>query len=338
MDADVLSASVEYLQSTSKNETEAPFCLSVSFMLPHPPYVASQVDFDAVKHSIPALLQPEPPHSEHPWIKKWREAKSLDDVTPDDIQRARTAYYGLVRQLDNAIGTLLTTLDDIGATDNTLVVYVSDHGDHLGERGLFWKHTLYEDSVKVPLIMSWPGKIPANTVCDAPVETGGLGNTILSLTDSPTLPNASMIGFADKLGTTPELSLPQTPEPPDTHPIFIEYCTDDLPSWSEGFAVQQRAVIQNHHKLIYSHGYPEQLYDLAADPLEVNNLVDQAGFSDLVAHLRDLVLQNWDPEAIRQTIEKRRSDKALLKAWAERTAPAEYNRWPLHPDQNSLFG
>ena len=77
------------------------------------------------------------------------------------IARARTAYYALVYRLDVLIGDVLQCLADEGLEDDTLIVYSTDHGDQLGERGLWWKHTLYEDSVRVPLVLCWPGRLPA---------------------------------------------------------------------------------------------------------------------------------------------------------------------------------
>ena len=85
----------------------------------------------------------------------------IERVDDDAVRRARTAYYALVYRLDTMIGELLRCLADEGLDENTLVVYTTDHGDQLGERGLWWKHTLYEESVRVPLIVRWPGRASA---------------------------------------------------------------------------------------------------------------------------------------------------------------------------------
>lgn len=331
MDTDVLGASVAFLKDHAASGTQDPFCLTASFMLPHPPYVADVDDFAAVKDSVRPPKHPDPPANEHPWISQWREAKGLETVTKDDVHRARCGYYGLVRQLDRFVGTLLETLEEIDATENTLVIYVSDHGDHLGERGLFWKHTFFEESVKVPLILSWPAVIPAGQTCADPVETGGLGNTILSLVGARTLPNATMKSFADKIG--PGSKDQKTDDP---HPIFIEYCTDDLPAWAEGFAVQQRAVILANYKFVYAHGFPDQLYDLESDPDELSNIAKCKVQADRVTRMRNLVLGDWNPESVAAKIAHRRADKVVLKSWAESTHPEETYRWPLDPDQNFL--
>ncbi|MDB2384222.1 sulfatase-like hydrolase/transferase [bacterium] len=327
LDADVLDASINFLKDHAKSGDGEPFCLSASFMLPHPPYVASKRDFDAVKDHVQPPAQPLPNNQEHPWIKLWRESKSLDNISAEAIHRARCAYYALVRQLDRAIGQLLTTLDEIGERENTLIIYVSDHGDHLGERGLFWKHTFYEESVKVPLIMSWPAKIEQNRTCKHPIETGGLGNTILTLVGCPPLPSASMPSF-DNLLTGKST--------PKDQPVFIEYCIDDLPQWTEGYAVQQRAVILGQLKYIFCNGFPDQLFDLKHDPAELNNIAQDPLAQEMLAKLRDLVFADWNPDQIAERIEARKADKQLLKAWAEKTNPAEKCRWDLKAEQNYL--
>lgn len=328
MDQDVVKACIAFLKDYASSQDEAPFCLTASFMLPHPPYVSDPDDFASMNGRVGAPKMPHPPNAEHPWIREWRKAKGIKHVADADVLRARTSYYGLIRELDRNVGQLLTTLDDTGLAQNTLVVYVSDHGDHIGERGLFWKHTLYEESIRVPLLMRWPGYIERGRVVSDPVETGGLGNTILSLLGAPTLPNATMPGFTDLiLGGTRN----------DFKPIFVEYCTDDMPAWAEGFAVQQRAVISGRHKLHFYNGYPPQLFDLEKDPREQTDLSEDPSHSRTLESLLGLVMERWDPDAIAETIKRRKADKFLLKAWAEKTSPTEHCRWDLRAEQNYLL-
>jgi len=329
MDQDILAQSLSFLKNYADSDRAEPFCLSVSFMLPHAPYVANQEDFDAVKDAVQPPSQPQAPNNEHPWIRKWRQAKEISATSTEDVMRARRGYYGLVRQLDRHIGSLLSVLDDNDLANDTLVVYVSDHGDHIGERGLFWKHTFFEESINVPLIMRWPDRIPAGAEQHQPVSTGSLGNTILSLVGALELPNASMRSFANLLDG-------QAVAPSKETPIFIEHCTDDLPSWAEGYSVQQRAVIWGRYKLVYYHSYPMQLFDLQDDPLERIDLIDNSKFEELKAELLNLILLHWSPEKIAAKIECRKADKKLLRAWAEATHPVYENRWHVVEDQNYL--
>ena len=326
MDCDVLEKALEILQKRIRSEE--PFCISASFMLPHAPYVASSMDYKVVEQVVRPPLQLKAPEHEHPWLRKWREHTGVSHASPDEVMRARRAYYGLVRQLDRMIGGLLQVLDDAGVTEDTLVVYVSDHGDHIGERGLFWKHTFYEESVNVPLILRWPRKIPAGRRIGTPVEAGGLGNTILSLVGAPELPNSTLRSFAGLLADQQDSD--------NTQPVFVEYCTDDIPEWSGGFAVQQRAIVLGNFKLVYYNGYPSQLFDLARDPLETNDLIEHPDHKGIREHLTKLVLQDWDPNWIAGEIERRKADKLLFKAWARETRPSNPIRWKISEQQNVL--
>ena len=329
MDQDVVEGCVAFLEDHAASKDDGPFCLTASFMLPHPPYVSDPEDFASMNGRVGPPDMPHPPNAEHPWIREWRKTKGISDVSITDILCARTSYYALVRELDRNVGRLLATLEDTGLAENTLVIYVSDHGDHIGERGLFWKHTLYEESIRVPLLMRWPGHIKPGRVVSDPVETGGLGNTILSLLGAPPLPNATMHSFTDLvLGCTRN----------EVQPIYVEYCTDDMPAWAEGYAVQQRAVISGRYKLQFYNGYPSQLFDLERDPKELTDLSKDPGHAGTLQSLLDLVTQEWDPDAIAETIKRRKADKFLLKAWAEQTNPTEHCRWDLRAEQNYLLG
>ena len=328
LDEDILAESISFLRNYAGANQAEPFCLTASFMLPHAPYVARPNDFEAVKDKVQPPRQPFAPNNEHPWINKWREIKNIAHATQDEVMRARRGYYGLVRQLDRHIGDLLHVLDETGLAENTLVVYVSDHGDHIGERGLFWKHTFFEESINVPLIVRWPDRIPAGNQVDQAVETGALGNTILSLVGAPELPNSTMRSFASLLERG-------SGEQPD-RPIFIEYCTDGLPAWAEGLSVQQRAVVLGRYKLVFYHHYPMQLFDLEDDPLEQHDLIEDQKFASVREELRNLVLLDWEPSRIAAEIENLKSDKLLLRSWAEATQPDDLYRWQVDENQNYL--
>ena len=104
---------------------------------------------------------------------------------PDDVRRTRTAYWALVHRLDTMIGRILNALRSSGLMDETLIVYASDHGDHVGERGLWWKHSFYEESVGVPLLMRLPGVLPAGERRREVVSLIDLAQTMLEATGSP---------------------------------------------------------------------------------------------------------------------------------------------------------
>ncbi len=155
-----------------------PFCLSVGLMLPHAPYVAARRWVD---HYLRVLPPPEipPDADEHPWIAWWRANRGIEAVPDRASRRARAAYWGLVSTMDAMIGRILDRLRDLGLDRDTLVVYASDHGEHAGDRGLWWKHTLFDESAKVPLLMSLPGSLPEDTVNSDVVSLMDLSQTMI---------------------------------------------------------------------------------------------------------------------------------------------------------------
>lgn len=322
-DEEVAKAACAFLKEAAAG---VPFALHVGFILPHPPYVSSADDYRRFAGHVgpPALGVPA---DEHPWLRWWREDRGLAAATSSDILRARTAYYGLVASMDRMIGRILETLEATGLSRNTLVIYASDHGDHLGERGLFWKHTLHEESVRVPLILSHPGHLPEGERRAHIVNLVDLGPTIVEALGAPALPNADGRSF---LAVARDNSAPWLDE------TVSEYCTDAVPDWTGGAAVQQRMLRSGRWKLCWYAGYPPQLFDIETDPQELHNLAADPAFATLRDQLTRRLLVGWNPAAIRAGMAKRRAAKDLLAAWARAARPQSEHLWPLVPEQNCL--
>ena len=148
---------VRWLHEHADGGDDRPFALTVSFISPHDPYLAPprwweryrdvEIDMPRVA-DIP--LEERDPHSRRHWFLTGRHRA---EVRESDVLHMRRAYYALTSYIDAKVGKLLETLREIGAADDTLVVFTSDHGDSLGERGLFFKMSFFEWSVRVPLIV-----------------------------------------------------------------------------------------------------------------------------------------------------------------------------------------
>lgn len=330
-DMDVTRAAIGVLEGIARRRSAgdaAPFALTVGYMLPHPPYVARPEDYRRFEGQIPPLAIPPPAGSEeHPWIAWWRDNRQIADVPEADVTRARTAYYALVQRLDALIGEVLETLADLRLADNTLIAYTSDHGDHVGERGLWWKHTFYDESVKVPLVLSWPGVLPEAERRSAVVNLIDLGPTLLDACGAPALPNADGRSF---------LSVAQDAAAPWRDETFAEYCTDPTPAWTGGMAVRQRMLRTERFKLNYFHGYPPQLFDLRDDPSEQRDLADVPRYAPVRLALLARLLADWDPERVSAAMEARRRDKELIGAWAQAVQPQNTHLWTMAPGSNEL--
>ena len=304
----------------------SPFALTVGYMLPHPPYVATSQDYARFEGRVPPPRSA-PAQPDHPWLDWWREDRGLAQVCDEAAMRARTAYYALTWRLDRMIGELLDTLEAEGLADDTLVVYSSDHGDNIGERGLWWKHTFHEESVTVPLILKWPGKLPAGEARDMIVNLTDVTATILDAMDAPALPDADGNSFLD---------VARDADAPWVDETFAEYCTDDSPEWTGGMAVRQRMLRHGRYKVIYYHGYPPQLFDLAEDPDEAHDLARSERHTAVLDTLLARLLADWNPNEIDRQMRSRQRAKALVSEWAKVVKPPSTHIWPLNPDDNYL--
>ncbi len=329
-DADTAQAACEALRAHAaarKAGSDEPFCLTVGFLLPHPPYVAWREDYERFAGRVPPPRHGTPPSPEHPWEHWWRSDRKLEDVDPVAVDRARTAYYALTFRLDHFVGQVLDALEASGEADNTLVVYTTDHGDQLGERGLWWKHTLYEDSIRVPLLMAWPGRLPAGERRAQVCNLIDVAVTMVDALGAPALPHADGRSL---------LAVARDAQAAWTDETFAEHCTDTVPAWTGGRRVQQRMVRQGPHKLIYSHGDAPMLFDLARDPCERHDLASDPAQRALRERLLARVLDGWDPDAIAARIAARRREKDIIDAWARHVGPRDAFRWTLTPELNRL--
>ena len=327
-DAEVTDAAIRWLQETGavRNSEGKPFCLTVGYMLPHPPYVVDREAFDIYDGRVPppALDADDADDAWHSW---WRSARHIETVPVQYRDRARAAYWGLVHRLDEMIGRVLAALEEIGALDNTLVVYASDHGDHLGERGLWWKHTFFEESVKVPLIMRLPDVLPAGETRDHVVNLIDLSQTMIEAMSAPILPHADGRSFwaVAKDGTAPW-----------RNETFCEYCTDPVPEWTGGRAVQQRMIRSGNWKLSLYDSDPPLLFNLGSDPDEKRNRANDPDCAGVLQTLLARLTDGWHPEAVAACMRKRRIEKEILAAWAREVQPEGTHVWRFAPERNHL--
>jgi arylsulfatase A-like enzyme len=187
----------------------------------------------------------------------------------------QAAYYAMIELIDHNIGRLLAALEESGQREKTVVIFMSDHGEMLGDHGLLLKgNRFYEGLVRVPLLISWPGEFQAGLVSDALVELTDLPPTLLALAGAPQpegLAGCSLLpiltGQAD----------------PHTHRDFVrcEYyraLNPEGPGREAGdFHIHYGTMHRTRrHKLCVYHGHPHgELFDLESDPQEFNNLWDE---------------------------------------------------------------
>jgi choline-sulfatase len=225
--------------------------------------------------------QAKPAHSELKNVASFFEYDRYFDE--DKMRKAKAAYYGLTSFMDNCVGRVLNALDASGAADNTIVVYVSDHGDMMGDQGFWTKQVMYEQSVGVPMIAAGPN-IPSGKR----IKTG---TSLLDLAATA----KDIAGINSNNGAGKSLcSIANEPDDPD-RTIFSEY--HDGGSTTGTFMVRWQ-----NWKFVYYVNHDPQLFDLEEDPNElmnltvhaVNNVRIQEALAEGEKRLRDIC----DPEAV----------------------------------------
>jgi len=332
-DQRVAERTLEYLGDYVDSETEDPFCLAVGMMLPHQPFVAMKDDYDEYLGKVPPPRNSRVFEDEnHPYLRWWRSHAGIEEVSDEEIERCRAAYYGLVTRLDALLGSIFDMLEEHGLLENTLIIYTADHGEQLGEKGLWWKQTFYEDSVKVPAIVSWPARLPQGVVINRVISQLDLNATMLDAAGAPALPSSagrSLLPLVEDANSEEWRDL-----------AFSEYCTEPNDrAHSDGEQIwQNRMVRDGDWKLIYFHGHgmPSQLFNLADDPGELNDLIDSPDCAEVALRLTELVLEGWDPEWVESEIREQSANLAITIPWAERTKPVDTVRWELKPEWDYL--
>jgi choline-sulfatase len=217
------------------------------------------------------------------WLNDVHEVDQVALRDPDNLRLLRRAYYGLVTYIDQKVGELLAALDQTGQRANTIVVFTSDHGDMLAEKGMVQKRCFYEWSVRVPLLVELPDGRAAGRRVSAPVSLMDLVPTLL---DWARYPEADRL----PMDAVSLAGLTETGAGP-LRPIFSEYHVEKV--HAPCFMVRL-----GKYKYIYIHGHDSQLFDLEADPDEWHNLAGQASTAGLQAELHALILSRFDPDQV----------------------------------------
>ncbi len=319
-DEAVTHAAVEWLQQRGQSDQETPFLLTVGYVTPHCPFVAPPEDFEAYQGRIACSDLPRPDEHLHVTNATKRKKFGTDPEPPVDAQwRTRVAYYGLCTFLDRQIGAVLLALEDAALAEDTIIVYCSDHGEMLGEHGMWWKSTFYDGASRVPLIISWPGKIKAGELRKENVSLMDIGTTLVDLAGIDPIPGASGRSFRCLLeGSNGKWD----------NTVFAEYA-------ERGSGAVSRMVRSDSWKFNYYHGLQPELFNLEEDPGETTNLSGRQELRSIEQRLRELVLRDWSPDPISEYMERRNRELSLIGNWVNAAGPPEPDpRWFSEPQEN----
>jgi choline-sulfatase len=282
-DEEVTFRAVEYLRERAYLQPDHPFFLTVSFHHPHDPFQVTPELWQLYEGADIAIPEfPANLDGTYSALDRWLNAvhgvHDVDLRNPDNLRTLRRAYYGLVTYVDRKLGQLLAALDESGERDNSIIIFTSDHGDMLGEKGMVQKRCHYEWSARVPLLVQLPGAAPCRI--STPVTLLDLLPTVLDLTG---VPEAGRLP-GDGASLLPLIGGPEQPQ----RPVFVEYHVEKVKAPS--FMVRR-----GPYKYTYIHGHEPQLFDLAADPGEWRNLARDPAYHELAGELEAFILARFDP-------------------------------------------
>lgn len=270
---------IDYMERIAREEGDRPFFAEVSYGPPHTPMVA-------------------PPH----YLNLYRpDEVPVRENTPDDpAARARAReflarYYGLVASIDHNVGRVLDWLDKTGLAEDTVVIFVSDHGDMAGEHGRYGKKTYYEGSMHVPMIVRYPREFPGGRVVSSLVDP--------SVDTMPTLLELCGIEIPEAVQGTSYLPLLTGQADETRDAVFYEICMER--EGPERFPIPERGVRTRDWLYVRTEAAPKALFDLNDDPLELRNLVDSTEAREVMDGLDRMLREHmrrtdddWATEAV----------------------------------------
>jgi choline-sulfatase len=289
-DDEVTYAARRHIYDLARSNAERPFCLTVSWTHPHDPYANLPELFDLYRDDdipMPEVKASDVPLDPH--TKRLRHVSDMDntEITDAHVRRARRAYFASISYIDRQVGIVMKALEESGLADSTVVLLTADHGDMLGERGLWYKMSWFENACRIPLIVRAPGTFKAGRVsgCASHLDLlptlAGIAADGGSFTPAVAIDGQSLLGALSG-GTHHDEAIG-------------EYC-------GEGAVAPLMMIRRGNWKFVHTPSDPDQLYDLKADPLEKTNLAGRAEQATTVEAFRTEVKQRWDMPRIKEQV------------------------------------
>lgn len=309
------------LLNLARGKDQRPFCLTASFTHPHDPYTARPHYWDLYEDvDIPdPQVGPLAPGERDPHSQRIFDAVDADRfiVTEEHIRNARRAYCANISYLDEKVGELLRTLDECNFSKDTVVVFLSDHGDMLGERGLWYKMNFFEGAARIPLSIAAPGRLEPKNV-SMPATAMDVLPTLLDL--------AGLDADAVALTVDGESLLPAA----EGHTQLDRLIASEY--MAEGSVCPMIMLRQGQWKYIYCEADPVQLYDLGNDPHELHNLASEEQHADTLRYFDELLATRWNLDVLDEDIRENQQRRIVCY---EALRQGRFTPWDHQPVQDA---
>jgi choline-sulfatase len=314
-DDEVTFTAERALYEIVRSNDKRPFLMVASLTHPHDPFAIPEEYWSRYRHEDIDMPGPAIPVAElDPHSLRLRHVCAMDAqaISEADIRNARHAYYGAISYVDDNLGRLMAALRATKLDENTIVLFLSDHGEMLGERGLWFKMTYFEGGARVPLVISAPPKFAPRRVA-ASVSLVDILPTLVDLAGG----DSSTLGAA----TDGRSLLPHLEGRHGHDEVIGEYL-------AEATIAPMVMIRRDRWKFIHSPADPDQLYDLVADPQERDNLAARAEAAERVAAFGAEVARRWDLAALDAAVRDSQRRRRLIDA---ALAKGERRSWDFQP-------
>ncbi len=278
-DDEVAYHATRKIYDLARGHDARPWCLTVSFTHPHDPYVARKKYWDLYAdcaHLMPEV-GPIPYEEQDPHSQRILDANDRDNfnISDEDIRRSRRAYFANISYLDDKIGEVMEALE--ATNQEAIILFVSDHGDMLGERGLWFKMSFFEGAARVPMM-----------ICAPDMQAGLISDPVSNIDVCPTLCDLAGVDMSEvSPWTTGQSLVPQGQGVARTEPVAMEYAAE---------ASYAPLVCLRYGKWKYTRCAldPDQLFDVEADPHELTNLAEVSAHQGTRSQLQAKSEARWD--------------------------------------------
>lgn len=314
-DEDVTKCAITEIEALSKSEDDRPFFLQVSWTHPHDPFLCPKEFwnlYDDVAIPLPAVPSLTADKHDAHSVRILSDFGMLEyPFTDDEIKRARRAYFGSISYIDAMLGDILKTLETCGLSESTAIVFTSDHGEMLGERGIWFKKHFFEDSLKVPLMIAAPSIEPGR--CEVLVSLVDLLPTFCGLaTGRPW--NATV----DEIEGSDLTALIARPSPHTDRAIYAEYLAE---ATQDPIFMIRRGEL----KFVASETDPPLLFNVANDPSELVNLANDPTFKTIVQEFESETRAKWNSGALKADILLSQARRQLVRSAMSKGDPLRWN-------------
>ena len=295
-DARVVARACRVIEESAR-DPDRPLLLVASFSHPHDPYEVPPAFWDLYEGiELDPPRHPDPPDPVDPPTRRLRTMVAADRIAVSDEQTllARRGYYGALSLVDDHVGRILETLIENDMAEAAVVVVTSDHGDMLGERGLWYKMAPFEGSIRVPLIVHAPSRFSTRRIAE-PVSLLDVLPTLVELSEAGPPPVGDGISLMGALAGDP---LPERDIP-------LEYL-------AEGVRAPQVTHVRGPLKLVRERGHDDLLYDLRQDPFERKSVAEEAGYADAAASLAAAAVARWDLDSLDAEVRESQARRRLV--------------------------